>query len=423
LQLSCVPRKKLKQKESDRMQVSAETMIKTTESADFYKSLETVSNFSQVLLEISFVPLPIDWTIVITDVIGSTNAIEAGRYKEVNALGVACIIGLTNAIPGIDLPFCFGGDGATLAIPTSMLGAVDCALRGLQKLAEHTFDLKLRTGRVSVAELEKAGHPVFVAKYSTGGPPIACFRGSGISVAEDWIKSIGGAEKYNPPPSGSDELNLHGFECRWKPAHNRNGIICSILIKARQSAEDNVVGQREAVYSTVFSKVEDLVGKDSSAISVSNLQLRDLSGDFTIEAKMLSKEIKGGWRHFQKLHRARMDALLGRILCYWKLNVGGFPGKTYLNDVARNTDCRKFDDALRMVVDISPESANELSSWLESQYQAGAIYYGLFCSESALITCMIHSYESDHLHFVDGADGGYALAAKGMKAQMKQASE
>jgi hypothetical protein len=32
----------------------------------------------------------------------------------------------------------------------------------------------------------------------------------------------------------------------------------------------------------------------------------------------------------------------------------------------------------------------------------------------------VRSYTGDHLHFVDGADGGYALAASELKAQLAE---
>lgn len=38
------------------------------------------------------------------------------------------------------------------------------------------------------------------------------------------------------------------------------------------------------------------------------------------------------------------------------------------------------------------------------------------------MTCLIFDYDRDHFHFVDAADGGYALAAKQMKAQMAEAA-
>jgi len=47
------------------------------------------------------------------------------------------------------------------------------------------------------------------------------------------------------------------------------------------------------------------------------------------------------------------------------------------------------------------------------------VAYGTHQASAALMTCLVRSYDGDHLHFVDGADGGYALAAKQMKAQLQ----
>jgi hypothetical protein len=38
------------------------------------------------------------------------------------------------------------------------------------------------------------------------------------------------------------------------------------------------------------------------------------------------------------------------------------------------------------------------------------------------MTCYVRAYAADHVHFVDGADGGYALAAKQLKAQLRRRS-
>ena len=40
-------------------------------------------------------------------------------------------------------------------------------------------------------------------------------------------------------------------------------------------------------------------------------------------------------------------------------------------------------------------------------------------SREALLTCIVFSYNGNHVHFVDGSDGGYAMAARGLKAQLK----
>ena len=39
-------------------------------------------------------------------------------------------------------------------------------------------------------------------------------------------------------------------------------------------------------------------------------------------------------------------------------------------------------------------------------------------STGAIFTCLITRRHGDHLHFVDGAEGGYAMAAAAMKAQL-----
>ena len=43
--------------------------------------------------------------------------IDVGDYKKLNTVGVPCIATVVNMGSTIDLPFIFGGDGATFALP------------------------------------------------------------------------------------------------------------------------------------------------------------------------------------------------------------------------------------------------------------------------------------------------------------------
>jgi DNA-binding IscR family transcriptional regulator len=84
-----------------------------------------------------------------------------------------------------------------------------------------------------------------------------------------------------------------------------------------------------------------------------------------------------------------------------------------------NSDYRKFDDMLRMVIDCSKEEAEKIEAYLEQKRQAKQIVYGTHRSEKALMTCFVTTLEGNgHVHFIDGSDGGYVLAAKQMKAQL-----
>jgi hypothetical protein len=88
---------------------------------------------------------------------------------------------------------------------------------------------------------------------------------------------------------------------------------------------------------------------------------------------------------------------------------------TYLRQVVENSDFRKYDDGLRMIIDCTPELAEGLEQRLAAA--SGMAFYGLHRQEGAIMTCFTHSaLRSDHVHFIDGAQGGYAAAATALKA-------
>ena len=73
-----------------------------------------------------------------------------------------------------------------------------------------------------------------------------------------------------------------------------------------------------------------------------------------------------------------------------------------------------------MVIDCSEKQAAQIEQLFRSLYLEHKVFYGIHKSKQALMTCMVFSAsENQHIHFIDGADGGYALAAVKLKAQMK----
>lgn len=77
----------------------------------FYSDLPSLENFLDISDLENFTVVPPDWHIIVTDIAGSTKAIELGRYKEVNLIGAASIVAILNLSKNIELPFVFGGDG------------------------------------------------------------------------------------------------------------------------------------------------------------------------------------------------------------------------------------------------------------------------------------------------------------------------
>jgi hypothetical protein len=91
----------------------------------------------------------------------------------------------------------------------------------------------------------------------------------------------------------------------------------------------------------------------------------------------------------------------------------------YKQVVSEATDFKKFDDMLRMVISGKARQRQKLIDYLEKKFQEGRLVYGFHISNRALMTCLVFERDGRQVHFVDGADGGYTLAAKEMKEKMK----
>jgi hypothetical protein len=109
--------------------------------------------------------------------------------------------------------------------------------------------------------------------------------------------------------------------------------------------------------------------------------------------------------------------LAAHVIFSTGLRVGGFDPARYRQQLVRNTDFRKFDDGLRMTLDCTPELADRVEAVLASARASGIGRYGVHRQGAALMTCFVPSpTRSDHVHFIDGAMGGYAAAAGALKA-------
>ncbi|HJK91223.1 MAG TPA: DUF3095 domain-containing protein [Polyangiaceae bacterium LLY-WYZ-15_(1-7)] len=383
----------------------------------FYADLPWLERFVDVPDPASYAPAPESWCLVITDVIGSTKAIEAGRYKDVNALGVASIVALRNALPDVEVPFVFGGDGATMLCPASRLEQVRPALRGLQRTAREGFDLAMRAGVVPIGELRAAGHEVLVAKFrASEHASFAMFAGSGLTEGERWVKDPERGQAYAVAEADEGDADYAGFECRWEPIPSRRGEVVSLLVQAR--AEDRAAAA--AIYREVIGRIEGIVEGDGHPVAVETLKLATKAKLFEAEAKLLSGRAAGLGFVMKKLRASTLNRI-GRLLLAKGWNALGFPGEVYREQVVANTDFRKFDDTLRMVLDVTSAQRQAIEAYLAREHAAGRLVYGVHAAQAALMTCVITEHQGNHVHFVDGADGGYALAAKQLKAQLAAA--
>jgi hypothetical protein len=375
----------------------------TTET--FYEAIPVFSEFDGILDETNFQCAPGDWWVVITDVIDSTKAIEAGRYKDVNIIGAAAIAAIQNVMDGVAFPFVFGGDGATALIPNHKKAAVEAELNALRRLSENNFELGLRVGMVSVKELEQENLPVQVGRYQLESLyPLAIFRGGAVTRAEKKIK--GNVEKYGVPRQEAKETDLTKLSCRWQPMAAHNGKIIALIVSAQTEDSNDT-------YTAFIGRLSEILKGQFDAANPVKTQLMKYRPLW----KMWRSDVRYQTKLLLLLPRL-IDTLAASLLFGGRLfRLIGFL-RNYVDATPSHCDFRKFDDMLRMVLDCSLDQIDAIQSLCDEFYARGEIFYGIHCSDEALMTCYVPSMkDGGHIHFIDGGDGGYAIAAKQMKLQ------
>jgi len=379
---------------------------------NFYSRLSPINAFLNFSNEAYYTEAPEDWLIVIADIEGSTKAIEAGKYKWVNMAGASSIVALVNALGTRSFPFVFGGDGATALIPEQQRCAVEKYLRAARANAQEAFQLNLRIGLVSHRELMKEGFPVKVARYAmTPELSIAFFRGEGIGLAEKWVKSGRGIIEDGPMEERGKVLQ--GLSCRWAPLKSSGGLMLSIIVKPRATGT-----QADATLHRVAEKINSIVDLDSP--ETHPVKQNAFSPEKIWKAAKAEADLLATHPRWFGILKVMTQMVLARILDRFDIKLKTLDFRKYKASMTSHSDFRKYDEQLRMVIDCSREKAKIVRQYLESEKQTGAIYFGLYESSSALITCFLESFEDGgHIHFVDGNDGGYAIAAKELKSQMR----
>jgi hypothetical protein len=377
------------------------------ETALFTRSLPLRKEFNTVLDDALYQPVPDDWLIAVTDVVGSRKAIAQGHYKAVNMAGVAMISALMNALETQELPFIFGGDGSAVICAPADRAVVADVMARTAAWARDELGLTLRAALVPVSVVRDAGHDVLVQTTQIS-PAINnfAFRGGGISHAEKLMKA--GEYAIAPAPPGS-RPDLAGLSCRWSPIRSEGQKIVSIIIEAGHRAE--------AAFPAKAQKLLELSGmgprRTGSPMPKGGLNFSWPPKDIDLEARAS----RGSASLLSRKLTLYVVTLFAWVLFKTGMPVGGFDPKRYKEFTSLNTDYRKFQDGLRITVSLGDAELNRLTEFLEDERKAGNLRYGLCVQDSAILTCYVPSVTSDsHFHFLDGAGGGYAQAAENMKS-------
>ena len=353
-----------------------------------------------------FSEVPEDWQVLVADIKNSTLAIKNGKHNEVNLVATGSIIAVLNIVysQNISVPFFFGGDGATILVPSKYLESAMSALEKHRKNTLKNFGFELKIGHISIAEIYREKIELIIAKAQINDNfNIPVVLGDGLQYAENLIKNEDPLKKDNFQKDESP-LNLNGMECKWdkiRPPEETQEVVSLIVTGCGDQDPSKI-------FSEVLNAIDDIYGpaKRRKPISVKRLRL------------------KAG---FQKIN-SEMRAKLGRFDAFYllknlvKTNFGKFylknsyAGKRYLQKLVELTDTLTIDGRINTVIIGTSEQRTSLISLLDHLESSNKIKYGLHVSKESVMSCYVRDMgTNEHIHFVDGADGGYTRAANSLK--------
>lgn len=372
---------------------------------DFFDTLPVSDRFDDMADAARFRDLPDDWLIGLADVAGSTALVAQGRYKTVNMVGAAVIAAMKNALPGQAFPFVFAGDGASFAVWPGAADDARAALAALVRWADEAFGIRLRAALVPARDAAAAGRPVRVARFAASPTAdYAMFSGGGLAWAEARMKA---GDYAVPPAPPGPQPDLTGLSCRWAHMKSRNGTILSLVARPDEDADP-------AAFATAVAEVAAVTRRlvrDGHPAPEDGPPAKWPAAAAGVEAQAAGRGA-GFAARFPILVQMALAWVILRLGLRMGLTIGGFDPAHYTRMVSANADFRKLDDGLKMTIDIDPATRAALVAVLDAARARGVLRYGLSEQNAAMMTCIVPSaMADDHVHFIDGAAGGYTAAA------------
>lgn len=355
-----------------------------------------------------FQRIPKDWYIVVTDIKGSTAAVESGYSELVNLIASGSIIAALNIASKyeIDIPFFFGGDGATLLVPSVLLGETMEALSLHKENIKKEFAINLRVGNRSVSYVYENNQELKIAKARVNTlHTIPIVLGNGLHFAENAIKYNDKELSVEDPSKAS--LDLNGMECRWNkipPPENSNEVV-TLLVDALIESE------QASVFQNVLEKTDELYGSLTHRNPISIPKLK-LNFDYKrIKTELKASNQKLGIINFLKVW------VMGVIGKYYYLP--NSKGKAYLNELIQLSDILVIDGRINMVISGTTKQRQLLIDYLDGLEKDKRIIYGIHVSNESIMSCYVRDRNAKHIHFVDGGSSGYTRAAKVLKEKIQ----
>jgi len=382
------------------------------EDLKFYKKLKLSKESLVDLLdnEEDFKNVPESWYVIVVDIQNSTNAVKEGNHHQVNLTATGAIISVLNTIRkfqgNIEIPYFFGGDGATFIVPFSLLDKIVQVLDNYRIHIKRKTNLVLRVGQIHVKELVEKDVQLKIAKHQlTEKLSIPIVLGNGLKVAEHIIKSS--FKEKNTTSFDESLLNLEGMECRWdeiSPDKSQAKVVCLLL-------DATVEATQSDIYKQVLSQMEKDFGSFENRQPIKNTKLRLDANPKKVLEEMKISLVSNNWMYFLK---SWLKTNFGKI--YLNLTSSG---KQYLKQIGQLSHTFMLDGMINTVFTAEQSKIDNFIAFLDTLEADNKLIYGIHVTHASVMSCYVLDRRTTHSHFVDGTEGGYTSAAKMFKIKKK----
>ena len=398
--------------------------IKNIYVLDFYKNIRTLKyDLADVLADENyFVDVPPNWHVVVSDITNSTEAVATGRHGDVNLIAAGSLIAALNISKKLntEIPYFFGGDGGTVLVPGAIVEKVIEGLKAHSLNSLKNFSLDLRIGHIPVDEIRKAGYGIRVAKVEIAkGFNKTVLIGDGLKYAEATIKKNYRSDEIKKEFKEADveleALNMEGMECRWdkvKPPDPQLEVVCLLI-------EANDPKNQSAVYRDVLNKIEEIYGavEKRHPITMNRLKLKGTIKKIYREMMARYSKLKLGY-----LAKTYFTVLFGKLFFRFDLKLKNIGAHNYLSELITFSEILTIDGRINTIISGTAENRILLLEYLKQEEESGQLIFGHHVSSASIMTCYIQNMNNKHIHFIDGADGGYTEAAKEFKPKARKLS-
>jgi hypothetical protein len=236
------------------------------------------------------------------------------------------------------------------------------------------------------------------------------FSGIGMGRVDEILKGPPDDAAVLHPAPDEPAPDLQGLSCRWEPLVAGRGRMIALIVKA--------TGADAMGYGPVLAGLTGILRSlpEHAPVSGRNMRLRWPPRSILLEARAAGR----GLRQAGSLVRTAVVSGLQKLCHLYGRRIGPYDPRRYIAEVTTQTDFRRFDGLLRVVLDCTPEEVAAIRGWLAAENRAGRLVYGLHEDRAALMTCLVFSLErSEHVHFIDAAGGGFARAAEDYKRRAR----